>query len=48
MNREILFRGFNEDPDDIKLFNYMKELMLSIYKDLLERIKNNNYENSKN
>lgn len=37
----------SKDVDDIKLFNYMKDLMLSIYTDLLGRIKNN-YENSKN
>lgn len=34
----------SKDLDDIKLFNYMSELMLSIYTDLLERIKNNNYD----
>lgn len=34
----------SKDLDDIKLFNYMSELMLSIYKDLLERIKSSKYE----
>lgn len=30
----------SKDLDDIKLFNYMSDLILSIYTDLLERIKN--------
>lgn len=38
----------SKDLEDIKAFNCMKDLMLSIYQDLLKRIKSNNYEDFSN